>query len=137
MLAKVSILGPEYLADQLVGGPSHEPSRSAEGFLHDRESEVAAEKNNREMALAAFQHSGQESKPVTAITRTLTPSEALRIRHQHLSHIRNLADQFNARVVDVSENSVIVEMSGKTTRVEAFLALLKPFGLIESARTGK
>ncbi len=137
LLAKVSILGPEYLADQLVGGPSHEPRRSAEGYMHDRESEVAAEKNNREMALAAFQHSGQEQQPVSALTRTLTPSEALRIKHQHLSHIRNLADQFNAKVVDVSENSAIVEMAGKTSRVEAFLALLKPFGLIESARTGR
>jgi len=136
LLAKVSILGPEYLADQLVGGPSHEPSRSAEGYMHDRESEVAADKNNREMALAAFQHSGQEQPPASAMARTLTPSEALRIKHQHLSHIRNLADQFNAKVVDISENSVIVELSGKTSRVEAFLALLKPFGLIESARTG-
>ena len=38
--------------------------------------------------------------------------------------------------VDVSEHSVIVEMSGKTKRVDAFLSLLKPFGLIECARTG-
>jgi len=29
-----------------------------------------------------------------------------------------------------------VEMSGKTSRVEAFLSLVKPFGIIESARTG-
>ncbi|KAF8335770.1 acetolactate synthase [Cantharellus anzutake] len=138
LLAKVSILGPEYLADQLVGGPSHEPSRNAEGFMHDRESEVAAEKLRSEMVLAeTFQHSGQQQpQPASAEARTLTPSEALRIKHQHLSHIRNLADQFDAKVVDISENSVIVEMSGKTSRVEAFLSLLKPFGLIESARTG-
>jgi len=36
----------------------------------------------------------------------------------------------------VSENSIILEMSGKTSRVEAFLSLVKPFGIIESARTG-
>ena len=40
-------------------------------------------------------------------------------------------------MVDVSEHSVIVEMSGKTSKVEAFLSLLKPFGLLESARTGE
>ena len=39
--------------------------------------------------------------------------------------------------MDVSENSVIVEVCGKTKRVEAFLSLLKPFGLLESARTGE
>jgi len=38
--------------------------------------------------------------------------------------------------VDGSENSVIVEMAAKTSRVEAFLNLLKPFGVLESARTG-
>jgi acetolactate synthase I/III small subunit len=31
---------------------------------------------------------------------------------------------------------VIVEMCGKTSRVEAFLSLVKPFGVLESARTG-
>lgn len=39
-------------------------------------------------------------------------------------------------MVDVSENSVIVELAGKTSRVEAFLKLVQPFGVLESARTG-
>jgi len=47
-----------------------------------------------------------------------------------------LAAQFGAKIVDVSENSVIVELTAKTSRVEAFLSLLKPFGILEAARTG-
>lgn len=39
--------------------------------------------------------------------------------------------------MDIAENSVIVELTAKTPRVEAFLSLLKPFGILESARTGK
>jgi acetolactate synthase I/III small subunit len=58
------------------------------------------------------------------------------MRHQHLQSLHVLANQFGARIVDVSENSIILEMSGKTSRVEAFLSLVKPFGIIESARTG-
>jgi len=38
--------------------------------------------------------------------------------------------------VDVSEHSVIVELTAKTSRVEAFLSLVKPFGILEAARTG-
>ncbi|KAF8308377.1 acetolactate synthase [Clavulina sp. PMI_390] len=138
LLAKVSILGPEYLEDQLAGGPSHEPRKNAQGLIHDLETAAADEKLAREMALAQnFEHSMEAPTEAPAVgSRTLTPSEALRIKHQHLSHIRNLADQFAARIVDVSENSVIVEMSGKTSRVDAFLKLIKPFGLIESARSG-
>lgn len=143
----MSILGPEYLQDQLVGGPSLEPRRNAQGLIHDLESASTTvtyldDKLNREMTLAQnFEHSG-DSKPSPETLahplsgRTLTPSEALRIKYQHLSHLRTLADQFSARIVDVSENSVIIEMSGKSSRVDAFLKLLKPFGLIESARSG-
>jgi acetolactate synthase-1/3 small subunit len=53
-----------------------------------------------------------------------------------LQSLHVLANQFGARIVDVSENSIILEMSGKTSRVEAFLSLVKLFGIIESARTG-
>jgi len=142
LLAKVSILGPEYLEDQLAGGPSHEPRRNAHGLLHDLEGPApptppGSGKLYREIALAqTFQHSGQQPASPSSEVRTLTASEALRIKYQHLSHIRNLADQFSARIVDVSENSIIVEMSAKSSRVEAFLRLLQPFGLIESTRTG-
>lgn len=137
---KVSILGPEYLEQQLQGGPTHEPRRE-EVIEHD------PSKLEREMALAHnFEHSADPSATALPIDSThhtpslpptMTPSEALRIKHQHLHSISVLAAQFGAKLVDVSDNSVIVEMSGKTNRVEAFLSLVKPFGVLESARTGK
>ncbi|KAG1839606.1 small subunit of acetolactate synthase-domain-containing protein, partial [Suillus tomentosus] len=67
----------------------------------------------------------------------LTPSEALRLKHQHLQSISVLSDQFGAKIVDVSENSVIVELTAKTNRIVAFLNLVKPFGILKSAQTGK
>ncbi|EJD03170.1 acetolactate synthase [Fomitiporia mediterranea MF3/22] len=138
LLVKVSILGPDYLEAQLVGGPTHDP-RQGQAFAQPAPDPDAALEDRsltfeQEVALAEnFEHStsaGASSPP------PLTAAEALRLKHQHLHSINVLAEQFSARIVDVSENSVIVEMSGKTARVEAFLALLKPFGIIESARTG-
>ena len=135
LLVKVSILGPEYLEDQLAGGPSHEP-RAA----HRAHAEQQINKLEREMALARhFEESSHPPPPADLEEvngQPLTPSEALRQRHQHLRSLHTLANQFGARMVDVSDHSVIVEMTGKTIRVEAFLALVKPFGIIESARTG-
>ena len=115
----MSILGPEYLEDQFQGGPFHEPRIDS--------------KLEREAALAQnFERGVQpENNDVP-----LSPSEALRLKHQHLHSIAVLAKQFGAKVVDVAENSVIVELTAKTTRVEAFLNLLKPFGILEAARTG-
>ncbi|KAG1812589.1 small subunit of acetolactate synthase-domain-containing protein [Suillus subaureus] len=131
LLVKVSILGPEYLEDQLMGGPSHEPRRGP----HPRHRETKLEKettlaHNFERGAHPNSHTESHNPP------PLTPSEALRLKHQHLQSISVLSDQFGAKIVDVSENSVIVELTAKTNRVVAFLSLLKPFGILESARTG-
>ncbi|KAF8972929.1 small subunit of acetolactate synthase-domain-containing protein [Flammula alnicola] len=125
LLAKISILGPEYLEEQLVGGPSHEPRRVSEG--------PADEKLERETVLA---HNFERSALSDGLLPPITPSQALRLKHQHLHSISVLAKQFGAKIVDVSENSVIVELTAKTSRVEAFISLLKPFGILEAARTG-
>ncbi|KAF5370687.1 hypothetical protein D9758_002085 [Tetrapyrgos nigripes] len=132
LLVKVSILGPEYLEEQLAGGPSHEPRRTSATTISDEEL------LQRENVLAHnFEASGQaEAVTAAEFNPALTPSEALRVKHQHLQSIHTLASQFGAKIVDVSQNSVIVELTAKTTRVEAFLNLVKPFGILEAARTG-
>jgi acetolactate synthase-1/3 small subunit len=154
LLVKVSILGPEYLDDQLAGGPSHEPRAAhrahAEQTKLERETALARhfEESNRphphprptpsssSSSTPSSSSSSLTTPPAVEGAKPLTPSEALRMRHQHLQSLHVLANQFGARIVDVSENSIILEMSGKTSRVEAFLSLVKPFGIIESARTG-
>ena len=50
--------------------------------------------------------------------------------------ITELAKLFHAKVVDVSLESVIIELSAKPERVDAFVELLKPFGILEAARSG-
>ncbi|CAE6335788.1 unnamed protein product [Rhizoctonia solani] len=126
-LVKLSVLGPEYLDDQLQGGPTHQ----ARTF--ERETTLA---HNFESSRSPHPDPhAVEHQPVVG-PKALTPSELLRRKSEHLAAIRTLADQFGAKIVDVSENTVIVEMSGKTTRVNAFLSLVKPFGILESARTG-
>jgi acetolactate synthase-1/3 small subunit len=47
-----------------------------------------------------------------------------------------LADAFRARVVDASADSFVFELTGKPEKVDQFIALMMPLGLIEVARTG-
>ncbi len=47
-----------------------------------------------------------------------------------------MADIFNARVVDATLESFVFEIVNETERVEAFIALMEPLGLLEIARTG-
>jgi acetolactate synthase-1/3 small subunit len=47
-----------------------------------------------------------------------------------------LADIFRARVVDSTTESFVFEMTGSAEKLDAFIALMEPLGLIEIARTG-
>ena len=53
------------------------------------------------------------------------------------SEIIQIMDIFRANIVDVSANSVVVEVSGDEDKVESLLRLLKGFGIKEVARTGR
>lgn len=47
-----------------------------------------------------------------------------------------VANVFGARVVDVADSSLIVELSGMEEKIEDFLELVRPYGIKELARTG-
>ena len=44
---------------------------------------------------------------------------------------------FRGSVVDVTRRSIIIEVTGTTDKIEAFERMVRPFGLIEMARTGE
>ena len=47
-----------------------------------------------------------------------------------------IADIFRARAVDSTSQSFVFELTGTTDKVDAFIELMEPLGLIEVARTG-
>jgi len=47
-----------------------------------------------------------------------------------------LVDLFRGRVVDVARASLMVELSGPEEKLEAFIDLVRPYGIRELARTG-
>jgi acetolactate synthase I/III small subunit len=47
-----------------------------------------------------------------------------------------LADVFRARVVDSTTESFVFEMTGSAEKLDAFIGLMEPLGLVEIARTG-
>lgn len=55
---------------------------------------------------------------------------------QTRSEIVGLIEPFRAGVIDVSRESVTVQVTGDSEKVEALIDLLKPYGLKELARTG-
>lgn len=52
------------------------------------------------------------------------------------SEIMQISDIFRTKIVNVAQDSVIIEMTGNDGKVGAFLKLVEPFGILELARTG-
>jgi acetolactate synthase-1/3 small subunit len=51
--------------------------------------------------------------------------------------IMQLVDVFRARVVDVAPDSLIVEITGTEDKLDGLLDVLRPYGVMEMARTGR
>jgi acetolactate synthase-1/3 small subunit len=52
------------------------------------------------------------------------------------AQVMQLADVFRARVVDVTNDSLIIEITGTEDKLESLVEVLRPFGIIEMVRTG-
>ena len=53
------------------------------------------------------------------------------------AEIRELASIFRGRIVDVAPDEVMVEIAGQEKKIEAFIDLMRPFGIVELVRTGR
>jgi len=52
------------------------------------------------------------------------------------AEVLRMADVFRAKVVDVSDQSYTLELTGKCGKIDAFLCMLAPIGIVEMTRTG-
>ena len=90
LLAKISILGPEFFEELLQHHREiTTPGELPEGGTKDRIAELPR----------------TEYHP-----RNLPPSQALRHKHEHLDAITRLTHQFGGKVLDISTNNCIVEL---------------------------
>jgi acetolactate synthase I/III small subunit len=60
----------------------------------------------------------------------------VRGKGEHRMEALRLADAFRARVIDASTESFVFEITGASEKIESFVALMIPLGLVEVSRTG-
>jgi len=65
------------------------------------------------------------------LIKVRAPTGALR------SEIRELVDIFRARVVDVGPEELMIEISGRESKVQAFIERMRPYVITELVRTGR
>ena len=117
LLAKVSILGPEYFEELLA---HHRDMTEAEA---NREADARRLQDDVEGQEGGLGEGGMEAEPEERAGRRellglredfhpsrLAASQALRHKHEHLEAITHLAHQFGGKVLDISTNNCIVEV---------------------------
>ena len=79
----------------------------------------------------AIDHTGDESYEVEiALVKLACPLD-------QRTQILQIAEHFKARVVDYGPESLILQSHGSSEKLNAFIELLRPFGLAELVRSGK
>ncbi len=53
------------------------------------------------------------------------------------AEVMQICEVFRAKIVDLGRRSVVVEVTGTYDKIDAFERLVRPFGLMEMARTGE
>ncbi len=71
---------------------------------------------------------------------TTVARELLLIKVSHKAEerqdIMSVADVFRAKIIDFTQDALVIEIQGATSKINAFIELLKPYGIIEMCRTG-
>ena len=60
----------------------------------------------------------------------------VRANHENRRNIIEISNLFRTRIIDTSPDSLIIELTGETGKIDAFITMLGEFELLEIARTG-
>lgn len=74
-------------------------------------------------------------EPEKSVSRELIMVK-VRVEPDQRQDVITMADVFRGKVVDVGPDSLIIELTGQQSKLEAFLRLLDSFEILELARTG-
>ena len=78
----------------------------------------------------------RELSPADAVERELMIA-TVEVAPEHRGQVMDLVRIFEAKVLNVGSNAMMVSLSGAPSRVSDFEELLEPFGIAEVQRTGK
>ncbi len=77
-----------------------------------------------------------ELEPGTAVERELVLIK-VRATNGDRARVIEIAQIFRARILDVAHDALTIEATGTSDKVEALHELLRPFGVVEMARTAR
>ncbi|TFH63742.1 acetolactate synthase small subunit [Peribacillus frigoritolerans] len=124
-----------YNIEGMTVGPSEQDGISRMTFVVDVDDETVIEQITKQLnkqidVLKVYDITNQ-----SIVARELALIKIL-VTTQTRAEIYSVIEPFRASVIDVSKDSVTVQITGESDKIEAFIELIKPYGIKELARTG-
>ncbi len=121
--------------DSLAVGETEEHNLSRMTFVvHGDDAELAQVRKQLDKLVTVVRVediSGQDfvERDLMLITVHATPQQRL--------EIALLIETFLGRVTDINPETMMLEITGQESKIEAFIELMRPYGIVELARTGR
>ena len=123
-----------YNIDSLAVGETEDPKLSRMTFV------VVGDEKVREQALKQLQKLVTVVKAEDITSQKHVARDLMLMRVEALpgarSRILDMVSIFRAKVVDVSDTTMMIEISGQESKLAGFVEAMRPFGIVELVRSG-
>lgn len=123
-----------YNIESISAGVTADPRFTRITIIASGDDEVLEQIEKQVAKLVDVRHI-KELKPSESVFRELVLVK-VKTTPQERQSVISLAELFRANVIDVSPESLTVEITGDQSKIDAFIALLDSYEILELARTG-
>jgi acetolactate synthase-1/3 small subunit len=120
--------------DSLVVGRTDDPNLSRMTIVVDAD-ENTLEQVRKQLAKLVPVTNVKDFKDTAYIERDLALIRVA-VEPDRRMEVIEVVNLFRGKIVDVAKQSLMVELAGTEQKIEAFVELMKPYGISELARTG-
>lgn len=137
VLAQVSgmLASRDFNIDSLAVGETEDPELSRMTFVvHGSDMELEQVRKQLDKIVSVVRVSDISSEDFVERDLMLITVKSSATQRTEISL---LLEMFRGRVVDIGIDSMMLEISGQERKIEAFIDLMRPYGILELARTGR
>ncbi|MCR5746712.1 MAG: acetolactate synthase small subunit [Lachnospiraceae bacterium] len=123
-----------YNIESITAGTTADPRYTRITIVATGDDEILEQIEKQLRKLTDVRHI-KELKPEGSVYRELAMVKVEADATQR-SQVMTIVDMFRAKIIDVADESLIIEITGNTQKVDALIGLLQGYTILEIARTG-
>ena len=124
-----------YNIETITAGVTADPRYTRMTVVLYRSDEMILEQIKKQLAKLVDVRDIKELKPDESVRRELMLGK-IRVNENERRNVIAISDVFRGRIVDVGQESLIVELTGNQSKLEGFLNLVQGYEILELATTG-